>query len=738
MKGRSRADNRTGKTGGEPGGAVTPSTRHRRLYVLSGSATWCRTTADRLLAEKGYRQPLWVTTRPPEHSPAIPAEKLLRRLGSELDALVFDTWTGFDPDAFGAAAGMIRGGGVMLLLTPALTEWPDHADPALQRFTTWPLDYRDIHSRFLQRLVQIINATDLIQRIGPADALPELPSPPPPLLFEQDVICRTTDQQRAVDAICHVVHGHRRRPLVLTADRGRGKSSALGIAAARLLQQGANRILVTAPGLDAAAAIFQQADRLLPEADSSHGTVQWKDRQICFVAPDQLVRQPQAADLLLVDEAAAIPAPLLETLLRQHARIVFATTIHGYEGTGRGFSIRFRSTLDRLTPDWNALQLSRPIRWAEDDPLEQFTFRALLLNTSPAANDTMVGINPEHCELVQLERDYLRDNESLLTELFGLLVLAHYRTRPGDLRNLLDGPALSIHALLYQGHIAATALVVEEGGLDAALANEVWLGRRRVHGHLLAQSLAVHAGFPEAAQQRYARIMRLAVHPAAQRRGLGTRLVTELIRRKADEGIDALGASFGATPELLDFWHRAGFHTVRPGLRREASSGCHALFMLHPLSPQGATLHQRLQNRLQEQLPTLLTDPLRDLAPEITWRLLQNLPPPTATLTRQEWRDILSFAFGRRGYQVCMTSIRKLVIAALSDQSLSTALDETDRELLIRCVLQNQAWKTLANRFLFQGRKQGSTALRRAVKRLTELHAAHHPAGLDIQKLLGP
>ncbi len=708
---------------------LVKDTDHRQLFVLSGSSRWCRATAGKLLEEKEYRQVLWVTSSPSGHGPAVVAEKLRPRLGSELDALVFDAWAGFEPDAFGAATGMVRGGGVVLLLTPSLAEWPNHADPALQRFTSWPSSYRDIRSRFLLRFAQIISTSDTIQRISQEDALPELPFPPPATVFNPEKICRTIDQQRAVNAICHVVHGHRRRPLVLTADRGRGKSSALGIAAAQLLRHGLPRILVTAPGLDAAAVVFQQARRLLPDAESSRGALQWKGRHIRFAAPDRLIRQPQTADLLLVDEAAAIPAPLLEILLKQYARIVFSTTLHGYEGTGRGFSIRFRDTLNRLTPGWRALHLSRPIRWAENDPLEQFTFRALLLNASPATDKAMESASPKSCKLVQLERDQLLNNEPLLSELFGLLVLAHYRTRPADLRNLLDGPALSIYALLHNGHVAATALVVREGGLDEALAKQVWLGRRRIHGHLLAQSLAVHAGFPEAAQLRYARIMRLAVHPAAQRRGLGTRLVTELVRKGADEGVDAIGTSFGATPELLDFWHRAAFRTVRLGLRREASSGSHAAFMLHPLSSRGTALHQQIQIRLREQLPTLLTDPLHDLEPGIIWRLLKKLPSHLTPPSKQEWRDIASFAFGKRGYEVCQTSIRKLVITALADQDISTRLSRPDRELLIRCVLQNRSGS-------LQGKKQSTAALRKVLQRLVKFCGEHQPIVLDVQNLI--
>ncbi len=711
---------------------ITPTVenpRHRQLFVLSNSATWCRATARKLLAEKNYHQVLWVTTIPPEQGLAVPAEKLSPRLGSELDALVFDAWAGFDPDSFGAATGMVRGGGVVLLLTPPLAEWPGYADPALQRFTTWPFSYRDIRSHFLQRLARIISTTDSIQRINQGNQLPELPSPPSAIVFDPNRICRTPDQQLAVNAICHVVHGHRRRPLVLTADRGRGKSSALGIAAAQLLQQGLTRILVTAPGMKAAAVVFHQASRLLPETQNSPGVLQWNNSRIRFIAPDELIQHPQKAELLLVDEAAAIPAPLLEILLKHYSRIVFSTTIHGYEGTGRGFSIRFRDTLNRLTPEWKALHLSRPIRWEENDPVEQFTFRTLLLNASPAADETVKDASLESCKLVRLSRDQLLNNEPLLSELFGLLVLAHYRTRPSDLRNLLDGPALSIYALLHHGHVAATALVVQEGGLDEALANEVWLGRRRTHGHLMAQSLAVHAGFPEAARMRYARIMRLAVHPAAQRRGLGTQLVTEIIHQGADEGVDAIGTSFGATPQLLDFWHRAAFRTVRMGLRREASSGSHAAFMLHPVSTQGTAMQQQLRSRLWEQLPTLLSDPLSNLEPEVTLRLLQGTPQSPTTLYAQEWRDITSFAFGKRGYEVCMTSIRKLVITALADRDIAAVLTGPGKDLLILRVLQNHGWQMLATRFTSKGKRELVATLRRETGRLAEAYAQRHPNG---------
>ncbi|MCV5638947.1 hypothetical protein OFN49_29125, partial [Escherichia coli] len=74
------------------------------------------------------------------------------------------------------------------------------------------------------------------------------------------------EQEHAISLIEKVVTGHRKRPLILTADRGRGKTSALGIACASLLQQKPLRILITAPSIKAVEPVYQHALRLLPNA----------------------------------------------------------------------------------------------------------------------------------------------------------------------------------------------------------------------------------------------------------------------------------------------------------------------------------------------------------------------------------------------------------------------------------------------------------------------------------------
>ena len=154
------------------------------------------------------------------------------------------------------------------------------------------------------------------------------------------------------------------------------------------------------------------------------------------------------------------------------------TTVHGYEGTGRGFDLRFRATLTALTPQWKSLKLSTPIRWASDDPVETWLFDALKLKASPVDAKTLSEVTARHCRYECINRDVLLAEPQLLNTLFGLLVQAHYQTTPADLRNLLDGPNISVWISRYQGQVVAAALVAAEGGFDSDLSQAIWRGER--------------------------------------------------------------------------------------------------------------------------------------------------------------------------------------------------------------------------------------------------------------------
>ncbi|WJW75978.1 GNAT family N-acetyltransferase [Thiohalobacter sp. IOR34] len=693
---------------------------HRLPVLIAGGADDCRRQAQALLAGMTGQALAWYGGEAPSQVPQIAPGQARGRLGQALDVLVFDAHQGFDPDAFGALCGTLRAGGLLLLLTPPLETWPARPDPACARIVPAPFGIADAGGRFLQRLVRLIRSELGLMRIedGRVLRLPALPAPAQAAAPVDDGDCLTADQQQAVAAVIQVAHGHRRRPLVLVADRGRGKSAAFGIAAARLLRDGLERVLVTAPRPAAAEAVFEQAARLLPGAVGSGGRLEWEGRVLEFAAPDALLRKPQQAGLLLVDEAAAIPTPMLSDLLQRHARIAFATTVHGYEGTGQGFSLRFARVLDRRTPGWRRLELRDPVRWQAGDPLEAFVFRALLLDAAAAPGDELAAGRLGPVE--RLSQDELAADEALLGEVFGLLTLAHYRTRPFDLRQLLDAPGLSVFVLRSNGRVAATALLTTEGGFDADTARAVWLGERRPHGHLLVESLAVHLGLREAPERRAARILRIAVHPALQGQGLGSALLAGIVDWAREAGLDLLGVSFGLTRPLLRFWRRGGFLPVRISVRRGAASGAHSVLLLHPLSPAGEALAGTARERFAVQLPQQLADPLRDLEPRRAAALLCGLSLRDTELTAADLEDLAAFAYGRRACASTLGPLWHLALRALSDPALAARLEPVLRDALLAKLLQKRDWASIGVVCGVRGRAEGEALLRRAVRQVLE------------------
>ena len=125
------------------------------------------------------------------------------------------------------------------------------------------------------------------------------------------------------------------------------------------------------------ATLFAHAERALGEMPE-------RLAGLSYVSPDRVAQGDVLADLLLVDEAAAIPTPLLEAMLARHSRIVFATTEHGYEGRGAAFicaSRRYSMSKPRLA----GAAPGGAIRWSLSDPLEPLIFRLLGLNTDISA-----------------------------------------------------------------------------------------------------------------------------------------------------------------------------------------------------------------------------------------------------------------------------------------------------------------------------------------------------------------
>ncbi|WP_428036936.1 GNAT family N-acetyltransferase, partial [Amphritea sp.] len=503
---------------------------HRQLVVLSGEREWCQQQIASLVdlqARVFWIGEASVGLKPPMSVKPVSAKQTHQLLGQESDSIVFDCWSGFNPNGFGQVVGTLVAGGLFVLVTPPLSAWQAFNDPEYAYIAVEPFHTEDVGRRFIRHLQRII-ATD-------GDLLHFAENQPCPDLSEfahqfQDshdkaelatlaLPFRTADQQQVVNH-CLDSMQQPRVVRVLTADRGRGKSAALGILAGQLMKSGLPlqeragkpseryrgkiEIILTAPSRGAVQAVISMLESLLPSDRLLCARDHWLlgHCRLRFMLPDQLLQQRPEADLLLVDEAAAIPAPVLLSLL-DYPRVIFASTLHGYEGTGQGFAVRFMPYLDRQVPQRQLLRMQQPVRWAEGDPLERFSYRALLLDAEPA------DLGTERHESLQvtyqkLDRDQLVADTGMLKQLFGLLILAHYRTTPGDLRILLDSPNIEVWAgfIGQEGatQLVATALLAYEGPINRDLADAIMDGTRRPKGQLIPQTLLAHCHIPEAAE----------------------------------------------------------------------------------------------------------------------------------------------------------------------------------------------------------------------------------------------
>ncbi len=698
---------------------------HRRTLVLSGDATWSRQLAVAIGGQFSAMSQCWVGEAVLDGVAPITNQQVRGVLGSEYSLLVYDAHDTLDADAFGAAAGAICGGGLLLLLTPCFSTWPANADSDPIHPSPKSAVDKKSAGHFTQYFIRQLRGAEGVLLATQGEALP--PLPPEPAQSDQPVAeppYLTNDQQSAVQAIHRLLQGHRRRPLVITADRGRGKSGALGLAAAQLLQQGVTRILVTAPNREAVRAVFEQAAMVLA-VEVTGNCLSWQGGVLQFVSPDQLLASREKADLLLVDEAAAIPVAILQRLLARYSRIVFASTIHGYEGSGHGFALRFQKHLDKRAAGWRGLHLKQPIRWSENDPLEALLSRALCLNAALECVDAVVAdLTPEQCAICPIAPQALLENSALLNTLFGLLVNAHYRTSPSDLKRLLDDPELTLYLMQAPpergGQVVGVLLLADEGGFSLEMAQKIQQGRRRPRGHLMAQSLTAQLGLLSGAQLTCARVMRIAIHPQLQRRGFGGYLLSAVKRASQVRKVDLLGVSFGATPELLHFWQREGLEPVLLGVGREPSSGAHAALMLRPLSEAGERLFQRARQRGRQLLLAQLTEPLATLEAEVALLLLQQQQAlPLPALDSLDKDDLYHFAHHQRGYELTLHALRPLACWGLVN--CQRELSHADAVLLLCRVLQQRPMAQCIELTGFTGRKQLLSALRQAVQTLLSL-----------------
>ena len=619
----------------------------RRLLVLSGEEGWCFDHALKL-RDALPGDWLWISPQPDAENHCSPSA-LQTLLGREFRHAVFDARHGFDAAAFAALSGTLKAGSWLVLLLPVWEEWENQPDADSLRWSDCPDPIATPH--FVQHLKRVLTADNdaILWRQNQPFSLAHFT---PRTDWHPATGAPQPEQQQLLQQLLTMPPG----VAAVTAARGRGKSALAG----QLISRIAGSAIVTAPAKAATDVLAQFAGE-----------------KFRFIAPDALLASDEQADWLVVDEAAAIPAPLLHQLVSRFPRTLLTTTVQGYEGTGRGFLLKFCARFPHL----HRFELQQPIRWAQGCPLEKMVSEALVFDDENFTHTPQGNI-----VISAFEQTLWRIEPETPLKVYQLLSGAHYRTSPLDLRRMMDAPGQHFLQAAGENEIAGALWLVDEGGLSQELSQAVWAGFRRPRGNLVAQSLAAHGSNPLAATLRGRRVSRIAVHPARQREGTGRQLIAGALQYTHD--LDYLSVSFGYTGELWRFWQRCGFVLVRMGNHREASSGCYTAMALLPMSDAGKQLAEREHYRLRRDAQalaqwngeTLPVDPLND-----------------AVLSDDDWLELAGFAFAHRplltslGCLLRLLQTSELALPALrgrlqknaSDAQLCTTLKLSGRKMLL-------------------------------------------------------
>lgn len=670
---------------------------HRYGVVFDGDFDWQNSAVFTFLQGSHTPSIFQIGGTPFEGVIHAPVKKGQQLLGRECQVLVCDFREQFDANGFSAALGSLVGGGLLLVLPPKVDASED-SESFGQRWL----------KRHFDKLISVSQHNEAGDVVQATHALPQMQS-------AQNGLDKFEQQNTAVELVKKVVSGHRKRPLILTADRGRGKSSTLGIAAAQLLveRHGFN-IVVTAPSVKAVEPVFSHALQRLDTCEVINAThIGYQGGSLRFVAPDELLKSKPDCDLLLVDEAAAIPIPMLKSMVDIYHRMVFSTTVHGYEGSGRGFGIKFESWLSEHRPGWKGFKLEQPIRWNSNDPLEAWLFDCFLLgndaSVTESAVDEIEGFSAEainQLNLVELSKAECLANPEQLQQCFSLLVDAHYQTSPNDLIQFLNNPAIRLYAAWQQDECLGCMLVTEEGGLDSELIAQIQLGKRRPQGHLAPVLLANQLGCTQAAISRCLRVMRIAVSIRHQGLGIGRWMLAQLSQQTSQA--DYLATSFGATSELISFWCGSEFEAVHIGHQRDQASGCHSVLMVKALNSNSQSWINQVQNHFERSYCFLVSGSLVSLETDMVRALL---PKSVHTVSEFETQLVRNYVNGGNSYDAISFSVLNLILLS-NDRNIGIS------DLLIAKVVQQKEWGICVEQFNLVGRKQAEIQFRKDVDAL--------------------
>ncbi|KAK5134392.1 killer toxin resistant protein [Meristemomyces frigidus] len=553
-----------------------------------------------------------------------------RILGNTYGMCILQDFEAITPNLLARTIETVEGGGLVLLLLKSMSSLKQLYAMSMDIHSRYRTEaYGDVVARFNERFILSLGSCESClvvddemnvlpisggksviehklpeEDVGKSAAHRELEAIKDSLADTQLVgsliqLAKTTDQAKAlltfVDAIKEKTLAS---TVTLTAARGRGKSAALGVAIAAAIAHGYSNIFITSPSPENLKTLFEfvfkgfDALGYLDHVDYTiiqstnpdfnkaivRVNVHRNHRQtIQYIQPQDAYTLGQA-ELLVIDEAAAIPLPLVRKLMGPYL-VFMASTINGYEGTGRSLSLKLiqqlreqsrggaklngdhqvanRSDGDKTkdgayssvsSRSLREITLSEPIRYAQGDGVERWLNRLLCLDaTLPRSSNIHGTPHPSQCQLLQVNRDTLFSfhpvSEKFLQNMMALYVASHYKNSPNDLQLMSDAPAHQLFVLVppvqEDANRLPEILCVLQVALEGQISKESVLNSlsrgQRAGGDLIPWVVSQQFQDSEFAALSGARVVRIATNPDYGSMGYGSRalqLLTEFYEGK--------------------------------------------------------------------------------------------------------------------------------------------------------------------------------------------------------------
>ncbi len=653
-------------------------------------------------------------------------------LGQTYGSLLIDFTQGFHPNDLGIIVETIKEGGIIIAISPPVEAWENLKSRWHEDLISEPYTVEDITARFFRRfmrrtlLSEGIIVFDADRRkvvkeyeFTAKEVSREEISIPERIEIKRKLykLCATQDQIRVLQVFERFfVRERERKAVVITADRGRGKTAVLGIVTPYIISRMQRilkrpvRVMVVAPSPQAVQTYFKfllkalvrqgMTDYFVKESNGMITVVNSKYARVEYVVPRRAMMEKDWADVVIVDEAAGIDVPVLLKITEGMRYMIFSTTTHGYEGTGRGFSIRFLKRLERdETVEIVRVHMEEPIRYGKGDPIERWLYDVLLLDAQPAELDDgdVEAIKNGELEFRELDKDELMSDEKLLREFFGIYVLAHYRNRPSDLAILSDMPNHLPFVVTVNGKPVCSLHIAVEGRLDDETIEKIREGYKP-KGQIIPDLMLKHYWSFEFPKMVGARVVRIATHPAVMDMGIGSYALFKILEWAYKQNLDWVGSGFGVSPELLRFWAKNGFIPVHITPQRNEVSGEHTVIVLKALKHDVECYIDEINSEFVRRLIEYLADELRDLETETAILLLKSLrrdiEMPRPEFGKVEKRRMSKYFQGMSLYEYVSDIVRPLVRYCYS-RTDKPELEEKEELALVAKCLQLRYWKEI-------------------------------------------